>query len=279
MTPGFLENLRRRVKAGLWKRLGRRAEGSGYNTARWLSIETDIANPPPGDRFGYDAAGLDERVVEYPWVFERLRGLHKPGDRILDAGSVLNHKRILDLWRSAQLTPLSIVTLKYEGVAHPSNDVRYEFADLRALPYRDEGFAQTLCISTIEHVGLDNTIYGASAERTDATTEARRAMQELHRVTRRGGTLLVSVPFGARSNRGWFRVFDSDDVAALTSAPGWGAPTIRVFRSTSDGWRECRADEAATAGYNEPASRGGQRNAPPWVHGAEAVALVELTRA
>jgi hypothetical protein len=266
------------VKVGIWKRLGRRPESSGYNTARWLSIETDISNPNVGGRFGYDAASLDERVVEYPWMFERLRALHKDGDRILDAGSVLNHKRILDLWRAARLSPLSIVTLKYEGVAHPSDDVRYEFADLRALPYRDEWFAQTMCISTIEHVGLDNRIYGASVERTDATTEARRAMQELHRVTRRGGTLLVSVPFGTRSNRGWFRIFDSDDVAALTSVPGWGGPKIRVFRSTSDGWRECPAEDAAKAGYNEPASRMGQRNAPSWVEGAEAVALIELTR-
>jgi len=275
----FLENLRRRLKGGLWKRLGRRAESSGYNTARWLSIETDIANPDLSGRFGYDAAGLDERVVEYPWMFERLRALHRDGDRVLDAGSVLNHKRILDLWRAARLTPLSIVTLKYEGVAHPSDDVRYEFADLRALPYRDEWFAQTMCISTIEHVGLDNTIYGAAAERTDATTEARRAMQELHRVTRRGGTLLVSVPFGKRSSRGWFRIFDSADLEALTSVSGWANPVIRVFRSTDVGWRECPVTEAASAGYNEPASRGGKRDAPDWVQGAEAVALVELKRA
>ena len=195
---------------------------------------------------------------------------------------MLNHAPVLAAWRGARRSPVSIVTLGYEGHAEVSNQVRYEFADLRQLPYRDAWFSVTLSLSTLEHVGLDNTIYGeaagAVARASDPSAEAQRAIQELHRVTRPGGALLVSVPYGVRSNRGWFRVLDADDLAKLTTVPGWTGVRSRYFRSMREGWRECDAAAAAEAGYNEPAGRPGQRTAPPHVAAAEAVALVEMTR-
>ncbi len=97
-------------------------------------------------------------------------------------------------------------------------------------------------------------------------------------MTAPGGTLLASVPFGRRANRGWFRVLDDADVQRLAGAPGWAAVRVRHFRATRDGWRECSSSDAAMAGYNEPHATGDRQTAPPWVAGAEAVALLELTR-
>ena len=230
-------------------------------------------------KYGWNDAGIDERVVEYPWLFERVAALARSDARILDAGSVVNHWRILDRWRSAGFPPVSMVTLGYEGFARVANEARYEFADLRRLPYRDQWFTIVLCLSTIEHVGMDNRIYGSDVDAASKpTTEARRAMAELHRVTATGGTLLLSVPYGARSNRGWFRILDTEDLDQLTSVPGWQRTQSRFFQATRDGWREVSADAVRAAGYNEPVHRSGQRTAPAWVAGAEAVALVELTR-
>jgi SAM-dependent methyltransferase len=276
-----LARLRHRVKADLWKRGGRIPGAYGSGAAKWLAIENGTSTSPNG-RYGWDDAGLDERVVEYPWLFERMMTL-KTAERVLDAGSVLNHPRILARWRHAGLPPVSIVTLGFEGHAEVSNDVRYEFADLRSLPYRDEWFPVVLSLSTLEHVGLDNAIYGAAAgavkAASDPDAEVMKALRELHRVTKRGGTLLLSVPFGARSNRGWFRLFDPDDVGRLLDAPGWMNARRRYFRQRREGWRECAAEDAKTAGYNEPAGRPGQQTAPPFVAAAEAVALIEMTRA
>ena len=273
--------LRHKVKASLWKRGGRIPGAYGSGAAKWLAIEAGISAPPNG-RYGWDDAGLDERVVEYPWLFERMAALRN-AERVLDAGSVLNHRRILARWRHAGLPPVSIVTLGFEGHAEVSNDVRYEFADLRSLPYRDEWFPVVLSLSTLEHVGLDNTIYGAAAgavkAASDPNAEVAKAMRELHRVTKRGGSLLLSVPFGARSNRGWFRLFDVEDVERLLNAPGWTNSRAQYFRQLREGWRECAAAEARTAGYNEPAGRSGQQTAPPFVAAAEAVALLEMVRA
>jgi hypothetical protein len=199
---------------------------------------------------------------------------------VLDAGSVLNYRPVIGAWRNARFPPVSIVTLAYEGHAYPSTTTAYEFADLRQLPYRDEWFSTVMCLSTIEHVGLDNRIYGAAAEGpSNPTREALRALRELQRVLRRGGTLLLSVPFGRSANRGWFRVFDGPDLEPLVSAPGWEAQRVRYFRAERAGWREVAAHDAEGAGYNEPPGRPGQRTAPEWVAAAEAVALVEMRRA
>lgn len=269
---------RRRVKAAAWRSAGRVPGASGHGAARWLAIEHAVSGGTVG-RYGWDDAGIDERVVEYAWAFERIAALRTTDSRVLDAGSVLNYPRVLAAWRRRGFPEVSLVTLKYEGWSDVSDEVRYEFADLRRLPYRDEWFTLVLSLSTLEHVGLDNTIYGAAAESApDAGAEVERSLVELRRVTARGGTLLLSVPYGARSNRGWFRIFDAVDLARLTAAPGWTNARSRFFRCRREGWRECSADEAKTAGYNEPLSRPGQQTAPAWASGAEAVALVEMTR-
>lgn len=273
-----MRSFRHRLKAAWWRRRGSVPHAAGANAARWIAIERSLR--ATGRPYGADDPGVDERVVEYAWLFDRMRELKTPQARVLDAGSVLNYRPVLDGWRAAQLPPVSIVTLAYEGHAYPATDVCYEFADLRRLPYRDEWFNTVLCLSTIEHVGLDNRIYGAAGEAaSDPTREAVRALQELQRVLRRGGTLLLSVPFGRSANRGWFRIFDNRDLEPLLSAPGWDAPRLRCFRAMRDGWREVSPADAESAGYNEPPGRPGTRDAPGWVAAAEAVALVEMRRA
>lgn len=272
-----LKRFRHRLKAELWRRRGSTPGASGSNAAKWLAIEKGVL-ARRGD-YGYHDAGIDERVVEYPWIFERMSALDQSGQRVLDAGSILNHRQVLDRWRSANRSSLSIVTLAYEGSAHVATNVRYEFADLRHLPYRDEWFSVVLCISTLEHVGLDTTIYGSAGGKTaDPNAEAVSAMRELLRVTVRGGTLLLSVPFGTRSNRNWLRVFDGQDLAHVVTHSGWTHVGSHFFRATKDGWREGTQDEARTAGYNEPRDRPGERSAPTFVAAAEAIALVELKR-
>ncbi|MEX2178842.1 MAG: class I SAM-dependent methyltransferase [Gemmatimonadaceae bacterium] len=279
--PASVNRLSGMIRARFWKLRGSVPDSAGAGAARWFAIEQGVANARNG-RYGFDDPGLDERVVEFPWIFDRMAALDHPGGRggVLDAGSIMNHRPILRWWNNAGRSPLSIVTLAHEGAAHVSNTVRYEFADLRHLPYRDEWFSAVLCISTLEHVGLDNTAYGAAvaAGGADPGTASVQALRELRRVSAHGASLLLSVPFGARSNRGWFRIFDADDLRQVIDGSGWTHARSRFFRATKDGWRECGQDDVGDAGYNERARRGGLRTAPPFVAAAEAIALVEMTR-
>ena len=252
---------------------------SGYSAARWTAIERGLA-ARPHQAYGYDDAGLDERVVEYPWALHRLRERWRPGTPILDAGSALNHPPVLAYCRREGLRPISVVTLHYEGHAEVSDDVRYEFSDLRRLPYRDGWFSSVVCLSTLEHVGMDNRMYGdVAGASADPTLEVGQVLQELRRVTQPGGVLLLSVPFGQRHDRGWFRILDADELQRLTQSPHWRVDRSQILRATQAGWRECTVADAALAGYNEPRSetRADARTAPPWVSAAEAIALVELT--
>jgi SAM-dependent methyltransferase len=267
----------RRLKARIWERT-RVPHAYGYNAARWFAIERDVRSRSA--TYGSAGGGFDERAVEYPWMFDRMRELKPRATRVLDAGSILNHSRILAWWREAALPPVSIFTQAYEGRAEVSDAVHYEFGDLRQLPYRDEWFSVVLCLSVIEHVGLDNTVYGAAAEASqDPGMDALRALAELRRVTAPGGTLLLSFPYGKRAHRGWFRILDEADLRRLTLAPGWSDARVRIFRSLQYGWREVPPSDARDAGYNEPTGGAEKHTAPPWVAGAEAVALVEMQRA
>lgn len=193
---------------------------------------------PPG--FG---VGLDERVVEFPWLFAQgLRG------RTLDAGSALNHEHIVD--RALQeVDQLHIVTLEPEEFAFTARRVSYVYADLRDLPYRDGCFDTVVCLSTLEHVGMENERYGVQeAPAADPGREMLRAVAELRRVG--AGQLLVSVPYGRREDHGWFRQFDHADVDALQDAAG-GRSSVSVFEYSFDGWQVSDLESAAQATYRD----------------------------
>lgn len=207
----------------------------------WFREGADL---PP--RYG---VGLDERVVEYPWLLAQ-----GPSGRVLDAGSVLNHRHIIERFRP-RFDALTIATLVTEDETFPELDVTYLDADLRALPFEDDVFDTTICVSTLEHVGMDNTYYGAgedvAAVAADPTAEARSALAELLRVTRPGGKVLVTVPFGAAADMGWLRVLDASALDDLLRDIPQERRRTEFFRYTASGWQRSDAAAAARAEYRD----------------------------
>jgi SAM-dependent methyltransferase len=208
-----------------------------------------VARFATGERLppGY-GVGLDERVVEYPWLFaQQLAG------RVLDAGSTLNHAHILDRLLPS-LAALHIVTLVPEDNAFTERGVSYLYADLRELPLRDGLYDAVVSISTLEHVGMDNRSYGAAPGRSDEPDrELRRALAELRRVARPGARLLVTVPYGRREDRDWFRQFDAAAIAGLVDDLGVTNPSVTVYAYATSGWQLSSLEEAAGMSYyDEP---------------------------
>jgi SAM-dependent methyltransferase len=187
--------------------------------------------------------GLDERCVEYPWLFAQ-----RPAGELLDAGSTLNHSFVLD-----RLLPmvagLHIVTLAYEGLAFPERGVSYVYGDLRRLPHRDGVFDTVASLSTLEHVGMDNSRYGGGGRDIDPAEERRRAVQELRRVTRPDGRLFVSVPYGRYEDHGWIEQFDAERVAEL--AAGLSDAVVAVYAYGPGGWQVSSLEEAATSRFSD----------------------------
>lgn len=219
----------------------------GYQTAKRRTIVSAIESGmfrhgqdlPPG----YGVA-MDERVVEYPWVFSRLNDV----GRMLDAGSTFNHDFLLQRppLKGADLT---IMTLAPESRCYWYDGYSYIFGDLRETFFADATFDTIASISTIEHVGLDNALL-YTGDPVDAESDQNgfvAAVREFKRILKSHGTCLISVPFGKRDNLGWYQVFDQAMVEQVVDAFAPRAHRIDYFGYSADGWSRGTAPGLANA--------------------------------
>jgi SAM-dependent methyltransferase len=166
----------------------------------------------------------DERPIEIPWCLSRYR----PDQRLLDVGYAFAEPAYL-----AALTRLGAAEVV--GVDLAPGDVpgiRGVVADLRELPFADSEFGVAVCISTLEHIGRDNRLYGLAEER-DAEGPLT-ALGELRRVSRR---LLLSVPTGEREELDWLVQLPPDDWLALFERAGFLVFEHEVYALGADGWQ------------------------------------------
>src|SRR4029077_7352647 len=115
-----------------------------------------------------------ERAIEIPWTLSRYAG----EQRVLDIGTANAEPAYRVGLREPDAPELVTVDL-----AEPADVV----ADVRTLPFEDGRFDVAFCVSTLEHVGLDNSAYGVDATRDENGQEA--ALRELYRVLARDGRL------------------------------------------------------------------------------------------
>jgi SAM-dependent methyltransferase len=213
--------------------------------------------------------GLDERVVEHPWLLAQ-----DLGGKLLDAGAALNHRHVVDHLRP-RVSELCVATIEPEPVAFLERRVSYAFADLRDLPFRDGYFDVVASISTLEHVGMDNTRYGVGTPRApDPDRELDAALRELVRLLALSGTLYFSVPYGAPEDHGWLRQFDRAGLDRLIAAANPTSRSVVVYRYARAGWQLSDLAAAADARYRD---REREPRPPDDASNARAVACVRLT--
>ena len=211
-----------------------------YRNSVYENIFTsDIPEKPFG-------ATLDERVVELPWVLKNLSA----GDKVLDAGSALNHEFVL---RRMEDMDVTIATLYPEPYRRAKGE-SYVYEDLRSLSFKDSVFDRIACISTIEHVGFDCSIYmhDSGLRTKDIVTGGReKVISELCRVLKPGGKLLVSGPCGSPYDGETFRNLGLADVDELVSAFEPTDFRLKFYLSTDQGWVQVDRDntELAKATY------------------------------
>jgi hypothetical protein len=210
----------------------------GYHTAKLRTIKSaiDLGVARDGQDLpaGYGIA-MDERVVEYPWLFARL----KPDvGKMLDAGSTFNHDYLLERppLKGADLT---IMTLAPEKRCYWYQGFSYVFGDLRQTMFADRTFDTIASISTIEHVGLDNTMLytgnPADAEKDEGGFAP--AVKEFKRIVKPGGSCFISFPFGKRANLGWYQVFDRAMVDKVVEIFSPQSHQVDYFGYSRDGWQ------------------------------------------
>jgi hypothetical protein len=158
--------------------------------------------------------------------------------RILDAGTAFApvvYKRLLvRLPQAVELVDLADPDLPM---------LRSHVADLRSLPFESGSFDVAMCVSTLEHVGMDNEQYGVSGGgRGDVA-----ALAELGRVARR---VILTVPAGGDADLGSHVQYAPSTLRRLVSEAGLRVLRFDVFaHNARDGWTLAPEDAVAACHY------------------------------
>jgi hypothetical protein len=231
-----------------------------------------------GDRLpdGYGAR-LDERVVECPWTVAHLRD----GDGlILDAGSVLNSPIFLERpeLRDRRVVVFSLVL----DWLHLHPNVSYVHGDFREAFFREELFDSIVCISTLEHVGMwpiPTPPFEESLAKPQPTIDYkayRGVLQTFRSLLKRGGKLLLTVPFGRYEDHRWLQQFDQDGIADIVRSFEGECRTQTYYRHEADGWQVARPEDCAQCEYHNLVTM--PEFGPDLAAAARAVACLELVR-
>jgi SAM-dependent methyltransferase len=173
---------------------------------------------------------VNERIVELPFVFRGLR--LPPESRVLDVGSQ---------W---SVVPLHLAALGYRTVAMDLAHVPIQGggadlvrADVRRSPFREGAFDGATMVSTLEHIGIG--FYDESQAREDDVV----AMDELRRIVKPGGLLVLTVPFGRGGSGSLQRAYDGPRLRRVTQ--GWTWTEARFFARHLASWREVSEEDAS----------------------------------
>jgi SAM-dependent methyltransferase len=199
-------------------------------------------------QFGYK---LDERLVEYCWIFSQL-----PQEKIklLDAGSTFNHDFIINHLDFSKIE-LSMLTYAPEYPNFNEKRISYIYADLRDIPLKDESYDViliwiTLCMGTIYNIIRKKML--------NLTNIYLKAVAEMFRVLKQGGKLLLTFPYGKFENHGFFQQFDEEMLNRILSFfDKKGTFTTSFFRYLPDGWIACEKEDCKDVeSFNPHTGRG-----------------------
>jgi len=167
-----------------------------YDLVSRFGIKTLVFLFP--EYFAQDHIAPSDRYIEYPFV---IRNLPRPPAKILDCGC------------AGSFFPLILSSFGYDTYAV---DIR-KYSILNRLEYQNFHFLrESICrtsfppdyfdaisaISTLEHIGLSGD---------------EKAMQEIKRIVKPEGSILITIPFGrAKILRPFSRIYDSNWVKKIT---------------------------------------------------------------
>jgi SAM-dependent methyltransferase len=143
------------------------------------------------------------------------------------------------------------MTLSPEKRCFWQRSISYAFGDLRRTDFADHVFDVVVSVSTIEHIGLDNTQFYSddpSKNENDATGFVP-AVEEFRRILKPGGLCLITVPFGRSGVHGWYQVFDETMVQRIVEAFRPIEQSIEYFGYSAGGWHRANPGEIADAEF------------------------------
>jgi SAM-dependent methyltransferase len=227
------------LKIRTYVKNGRKPWSDGYNEYKWQEIKNVLHQ----DFFNTHALpanfgqGIDERIIEYPWIFNNIT---HDSACLLDAGSTLNFPEIINqpLLENKKIT---IFNYNPEYYCFHKKRISYIFDDLRDIPIKDNLFDIVICQSTLEHISMDNSIYGhfekSQENEFSANYDYLIVVKELIRVLKPKGKLLITVPYGRYEYHGFFQQFDSNMIREAKNVfEKFGTHELSFFKYDKEGW-------------------------------------------
>ena len=264
------------LKISVYKLSGKKPWSNGYTTFKFEYIKEALNNPETLKKFknaeklpgGYGYA-LDERVVEYPWVLSRIN--EESSGYLLDAGSTLNYGQVIE-FSGLKNKKIIIINLNPESYCFWQKEVSYVFGDIREMPFREDYFDYINCISTLEHVGMDNIIHTKKQkDKEEKLFDFEKAVLELKRVLKKGGRLFITVPFGKYQNFNHFQQFDSVRVGRILEVFEPQSHKINYYKYEKDGWNISDEESCKDVEYSKSQNS-------DFIAAAKAVACIELVK-
>ena len=219
---------------------GRKPWSTGYNLFKENLIKQSINSRSTLEKFAQGnildqnyGEFIDERVVEYPWIISRLSSAK---GKLFDAGSILNFDYLVN-HESIANKDLTIGTLEPECSCFWKSRISYVFCDLRHLPFQDNWFDEVISLSTIEHIGMNNSMYSDNPNFVENDIWSfLEAITELKRVVKVGGKVYVTVPYGEYTNFGWYQQFNTEMIDKLISTFSPSKIKETYFCYENSGW-------------------------------------------
>lgn len=182
------------------------------------------------DVHGLLAGVTSERLVEYDFVARNLVSSQRNAT-ILDLGSA----------GSALVQTMREFRSKWQVLGIDLAQGCDAVMDARSMGFQDGAFEQVISISTIEHVGLD---HGMNDKEGDA-----KAMQEIFRTLKKGGSAIVTVPYG-EGKRQEHRVYNRKTLAKLVS--NFSVAKKEFYCYDAGKWKKCGQASAEKADQQVP---------------------------
>lgn len=131
------------------------------------------------------------------------------------------------------------------------DNVSYVYGDLRRAILKSEYFDEIVCISTLEHIDMNNTFLYSKNFRFDEfkPDEYQDVVREFKRLLKPSGRLFITVPYGCYENLGWLQQFDHQRIEAALEVFAGSASNVIYYRYFANGWQVVDADVAIIDSY------------------------------
>ena len=157
---------------------------------------------------------FDERIIEIPWIVKELK---RCKGNLLDVGSTLNFDYIIN--SISNLKKIYFNTLYPEKNNFNNKSINYLYEDICSNSFKNRNFDNISCISTLEHIGFDNSHYnynGLSKKKAKYNEfKYLLALESIKKLLKKKGNFFISIPFGNKKTYKNLQQFNSLDLKKI----------------------------------------------------------------